>query len=638
MLWAVLVAAAANWERSLQQAVQLHQSGDLRSACAFYRAAIEEHAPLQAHWAVLTNFALAQQVDSPEEAAATFERVLELQPTSADAYFNLGTALSECKQAAEAWPAAVKAFEHAIAINPTDGGAYYNMGTTQLQMGGENVVAALRSLQTSVALQPTDAKSYHSLGDAYAASREWERSVAAYRTATALRPEHAAGWASLGNALEEMNQGSAAEESWRKSLALHADAGVYNNLGGYLRRADRMAESRHVYQQAVELDPRNAEAYIGLGKCFQAPAGALAADNKAENDKSYLAHLRRTYGVAIALQPNNAGAYNAIGEGMTMFGLRGGSELFEGKGAHEMYETALALAPGNTCAATHVAYGTRWAEQQTCDGSVALQEDEDGSAVDQLPAGDVSLRDLTVNVEAEDALEQAIRIWRRHGVVLFQNVLTPSTVDALLQSVRDAQFGNHTQDYTAVTRDKTYRTHKALPVSSAADALQSIAQKLQPFLTRALGAKKLPVLESGFMVTAPGASAQQFHRDVAPAVVSCSSQTASLQISLVDTAANQGPLEIIPSSHTFDASVSDRSVVESSNSNKLPVAVPAGTVAMYALHLIHRGSANTHTEDRPFFFFTIMGSGLAPPGLAYTIEPDDIGRWQMCGGQLERTG
>lgn len=78
--------------------------------------------------------------------------------------------------------------------------------------------------------------------------------------------------------------------------------------------------------------------------------------------------------------------------------------------------------------------------------------------------------------------------------------------------------------------------------------------------------------------------------------------------------------------------------MESSNSNKLPVAVPAGTVAMYALHLIHRGSANTHTEDRPFFFFTIMGSGLAPPGLAYTIEPDDIGRWQMCGGQLERTG
>jgi len=56
---------------------------------------------------------------------------------------------------------------------------------------------------------------------------------------------------------------------------------------------------------------------------------------------------------------------------------------------------------------------------------------------------------------------------------------------------------------------------------------------------------------------------------------------------------------------------------------------------MYALHLVHRGSANTHTSDRPFFFFTLMGAGLAPPGLAYTIEPDDIGRWQMRDGRLE---
>ena len=36
------------------------------------------------------------------------------------------------------------------------------------------------------------------------------------------------------------------------------------------------------------------------------------------------------------------------------------------------------------------------------------------------------------------------------------------------------------------------------------------------------------------------------------------------------------------------------------------------------------------------FFFTLTGEGLAPPGLAYTIEPDDIGRWQMRGGKLDQ--
>eukprot|EP00966_Prymnesium_polylepis_P150062 3466595-Prymnesium_polylepis.1 len=67
------------------------------------------------------------------------------------------------------------------------------------------------------------------------------------------------------------------------------------------------------------------------------------------------------------------------------------------------------------------------------------------------------------------------------------------------------------------------------------------------------------------MVTAPGAAAQHFHRDVAPAVVSCSSLTASLQISLVDTAATQGPLELIPGSHAFDAAVSDRTLLDESD-------------------------------------------------------------------------
>ena len=67
---------------------------------------------------------------------------------------------------------------------------------------------------------------------------------------------------------------------------------------------------------------------------------------------------------------------------------------------------------------------------------------------------------------------------------------------------------------------------------------------------------------------------------------------------------------------------------------QLPVAVPAGTVTVYMLHLMHRGTANTHSKERPFFFFTLMGRGIAPPGLAYTMELGDIGRWQLRDGQV----
>lgn len=44
---------------------------------------------------------------------------------------------------------------------------------------------------------------------------------------------------------------------------------------------------------------------------------------------------------------------------------------------------------------------------------------------------------------------------------------------------------------------------------------------------------------------------------------------------------------------------------------RLRLALPAGSVAVYALHLLHRGSANTAPADRPFYFFTLKGPGCA---------------------------
>ena len=78
----------------------------------------------------------------------------------------------------------------------------------------------------------------------------------------------------------------------------------------------------------------------------------------------------------------------------------------------------------------------------------------------------------------------------------------------------------------------------------------------------------------------PGAAAQNFHRDVAPAVVSRSSMTVSVQVSLVDTAATQGCLEVIPGSQVFSTDVSDRERQESMP--KVKVAVPAGKAARIA--------------------------------------------------------
>ena len=218
----VAATAAGDWRTSLQQAVTLHQAGDLNSASVHHREALNGHEPLRSNWAVLTNAALAMQPESAEEAVHTFQRVIEIQPDNADSYFNLGTALCDCK---EREADAVDAFKVAIQLNPSDGGAHYNLGTTQLQLGGEqNTADALSSLTTATQIEPDEGKNWHSLGDARAASSMWPESVEAYRRATALRPGHSPSWASLGNALEEISDGDAAIAAWQRALKLHPQA------------------------------------------------------------------------------------------------------------------------------------------------------------------------------------------------------------------------------------------------------------------------------------------------------------------------------------------------------------------------------------------------------------------------------
>ena len=375
-------SSGGDWRAALQRAVGLHQQGDLVGAAPFYEHCLREQPALNDQWPVLTNAALClQEAGRAAEAVPQFRRVLTLNPTSSDAYFNLGNALVDLGERAEAHAA----FEQCIGLNPGDAEAHYNYGCSQLAGAldqdkgateGQTVLegdasragvsiaveSAVESLRTSINLAPADAKAHVALGDGLAEQRRWGESAHSYRRAASLRPEHAGTHAGLGNALEELGQLEDAESCWRRALELHASAddasGVYNNLGSMLRRMGRMGEAKAALTAAVTLVPTSAEAYIALGKAW---AG------KPSESTDYLKHLRDTYGTAVKLQPQNANAcvcagalalapgrqridlgvflahlctsrrYNAIAEGMAMVGLQGGCDEFGGEGALQMY-------------------------------------------------------------------------------------------------------------------------------------------------------------------------------------------------------------------------------------------------------------------------------------------------------------
>ena len=110
-----------------------------------------------------------------------------------------------------------------------------------------------------------------------------------------------------------------------------------------------------------------------------------------------------------------------------------------------------------------------------------------------------------------------------------------------------------------------------------------------------------------------------------PTPSACDPRLASVQVSLVDTAADQGALEVAPGTQRGGAPAGE--------GEGTVVAVPAGTVLFYAPSASHRGRGNRLGRDRLFLGLTLLGEGgVVPPGIPYALQPHDLGRWCLRGG------
>lgn len=101
--------------------------------------------------------------------------------------------------------------------------------------------------------------------------------------------------------------------------------------------------------------------------------------------------------------------------------------------------------------------------------------------------------------------------------------------------------GRSSPERSLTIRNARSRALRALDVRESSAALGGVAARLSRFLDRALGPKQ-QLLEYNVMVTKPGAEDQGFHSDV----TNFDTRLASVQISLVDTDAQQGALEVTP--------------------------------------------------------------------------------------------
>jgi Flp pilus assembly protein TadD len=122
------------------------------------------------------------EINRPADAAAHFAKSAALNPGSAPAYFNLGTALAFSGKVDEA----IAQYRKALELRPDYPQAHNNLAGMLLQRG--SVAEALQHYREAVRLNPRYVDAFQNMARAYAAAGQFDEAVRSVQSALALSP------------------------------------------------------------------------------------------------------------------------------------------------------------------------------------------------------------------------------------------------------------------------------------------------------------------------------------------------------------------------------------------------------------------------------------------------------------------
>lgn len=336
----------------LQQAIQLHQMGNLQAAHALYVDILRREPN---HYEVIHllgvianqtgNFkngidliarAIAiypynplfhsnlgnahKQANQLRAAVAAYDKAISLKPDFADAYSNRGIALKDLKE----FDAAIVSYDKAIALQPNYLLAHFNRGNALLEMG--QFESAIKSFDTAIALKPDFAEAYSNRGFALQQLNRLDSAIASYETATRVNPRYAEAHFYLGNTLIGTEKLDAAIESYDRAIASNPRyAEAYCNRGSALKQIGQLNLALDSYEKAISAKPDYAKAFYNKGVVLQELRRSEAAIESFQK--------------AIASEPGYADAYANLGVVLLDSGQ---VEL-----AIQNFDKAIALMPSN---------------------------------------------------------------------------------------------------------------------------------------------------------------------------------------------------------------------------------------------------------------------------------------------------
>jgi tetratricopeptide (TPR) repeat protein len=189
-----------------------------------------------------------------EEASKTFDKAVELDAASAQAWKGLAHVLADLKR----WNEAILAFQHVLKLDPQNADAAYQSGTLLLQSGrGEE---ALALLDRSDQLQPDHAPTLQMRALANHHLGRLDIALADIGRAYALTPDDADICNIMGVVLRRLGREQEALVFFDEALEHQPDfTPAHSNKAYALGRLRRFEEALAIYAALKERNPENAE-------------------------------------------------------------------------------------------------------------------------------------------------------------------------------------------------------------------------------------------------------------------------------------------------------------------------------------------------------------------------------------------
>jgi tetratricopeptide (TPR) repeat protein len=206
------------------------------------------------------------------EALPLFQRATQLDPSSVDAWGDLGYTLMRLRRYQEA----LAATEKAITLDPTDAMGWNNKAVILYEF--HRPKEALAAAEKAITLDPTNATAWNSKAGVLLSLRHPQEALAAAEKAVTLDPTNAMAWNSKAGILHNLRRYQEALAAVERAIALDpTNAHVWSNKAAMLVSQRRYSEALAAAEKALSLDIANLNAWIhiaialrGLGRTKEA--------------------------------------------------------------------------------------------------------------------------------------------------------------------------------------------------------------------------------------------------------------------------------------------------------------------------------------------------------------------------------